>query len=161
MPSGYNKKRLVGSITTDSSPAFRPVRKVNDVIYLIDPIRIVNTVGTFAWTTTYVGNYASQFAKKGFLRSYIDTSPSLDGFCNYSARPTYYNPTYPQYYHEAGVNAQNGTVSAYGHHVQSGIVDLEVIGTSDPPTVQFSHQISGSAATKQVWFVGFQELLPK
>lgn len=158
MPAGYNKKRLVGSICTDTSPALRPIRKVNDIVYHADPILIVNTTTAFAWTYAYVGLYSSQFARKAFLRSYIDTSPTLDGFGNYQARPTFYTPTYSQYYHEAGVNVTGGD-SGYGHHSQSGIVDLDVIGTTDPPTVQFAHFMAGGA-TVQVWFVGFQEILP-
>ena len=160
MPSPYDKKRLIGSITTDSSPALRPIRKVNDMVFHCDPILLINNMSsTFGWTTQSVGIYTSQFARKAILNSYIDSSTALDGFGEYKARPSFYTATYSQYYMNSGINVQ-GADSGYSHQSQSGVVDLRVTGTSDPPTIDFAHTKTGSAVTLFLWLVGFQEILP-
>jgi len=160
MPTGYDKKRLVGSITTDATPHFRPIRKVNDLVFLCDPYGYVNTSSSFVEANMDIGPYTSYFARKALLNTFINTSGSVDANARYQARATYFAPTNYQYDHYFLVNV-SGADSGYGYDSNSGWVDLEADLAADPPVVNFSHVYTCSGAVFFGWLVGFQEILPQ
>lgn len=156
MPGTHNKKRLVGSITTDGSPAFRPIRKINDLVFHTEPPSILSASSGFSWTAISVVDYTSLYARKALLRS--EASTQSDAKVDYHARPQYFASTTSQYRHLVQVVASNGAVSAATNETDSGWVDLERVAS----VINFDHMFTltgtGSIA---VYLVGFQEILPQ
>ena len=154
MPGSYDKKRLLGSITTDGSPAFRPIRKVNDLVFHIEPFVLLNGAGPFAWAAISIATYSSIYARKALLRTTMVTS--VDSQADYEARSQFKASTQAQYHHHAGgQNSGAGNVTTQSSY--SGWVDLERVASA----VNFDHRFSAGSGTISLIFVGFQEILPQ